>query len=149
MSGCYAFLDNVGQSVRCPRNLQPSTTQWKPGIYSFRLMFQSNAWHSVVLFDLCQELWLRPAILGCHRGTVQVFAVEPRLKGRWKCLPLILFIFLQKPRNIQLRGCSAVQFCHTNMFRSLLWPSSGCRTVRTQAIRCYRTTPWRWSKDWP
>ena len=66
-------------------------------------------------------------------------------------------------RNQQINTCEDIQLYifihHTDMFRSFLWPSSGCRTVRIQAIYVFlsslvhclysgRKRVWRWSQKW-
>ena len=113
-------------------------------------------------------------------------------KGTWLFTDLLLvtdfssmFTFITKEwhlfscENQEMHNCKDVQLysfiSYTGMFRSLSWPSPGCRTVRIQAIHSdytknawqnptgfpcifyiitsvllysYCTISWRWSQEW-
>jgi hypothetical protein len=81
------------------------------------------------------EGWINPNYMYMFRlyravNTLPLILCVPRRALRWT-------YFLVETKR--MHSCEDVQLYsfiyHTYMFRLLLWPSSGCRTVRIQAVR--------------
>jgi ABC-type sugar transport system permease subunit len=94
------------------------------------------------LFNFCVVLWAHDVSVS---GTVSSSS-SLYLPDFLNCVALLfvrvlctykwgLLIFLQKPTNEKLQDVQLYRFIYyIDMFRSLLWPSSGCRPVMIQAI---------------